>query len=338
MKAALLFLALCPILVLAQRSGQSPASSAATSSEQSATTFWLVGRYDGNRVIVYFDAVQFGGLIPANVQRSIAEPVAPGFFIPVELTQRYLARFEDAPGAEHFALGDEYDLLPGDGATATIRLTTLVGFENDEGAGNDSYIGALGTIEGDTDPLSRHDCYVVRRHQQTQRLPPQVQIAQSLAAAQLVYAPVSLETETQIAALLTKQMRAQTTPKEQSAAESGKIYLRIQPFQTAGGALHYYANAAWKTGKEDFNHPPYALGAWLVAEPALRIVALETRTTGYEDFGLPRLLNVIDLGGGRTGAIFSVQGDDSNETELVEYHDGANLKQMHRYQSIGVGE
>src|SRR5712692_7342201 len=107
--------------------------------------FWLAGRYDGNRVVVYFDAVKFKGTMLSNASK-IAEPVADGFFDPVELPASYIARFQNTPNAEHFAIGDRYDLLLGNGTIATIKLTTLVGCETDEGVGNDSFIGALGTV------------------------------------------------------------------------------------------------------------------------------------------------------------------------------------------------
>ena len=32
--------------------------------------FWLAGRYDGNRVVVYFDAVQFKGTMSSNARRD----------------------------------------------------------------------------------------------------------------------------------------------------------------------------------------------------------------------------------------------------------------------------
>ncbi|HKQ86858.1 MAG TPA: hypothetical protein VJS43_08815 [Candidatus Acidoferrales bacterium] len=309
-----------------------------TTEARSADRFWVAGRYDGNRVIVYFDAVRFGAPIAADVARPIAEPVATGFFAPVSLPESYVAGFENAPGAEHFRLGDEYDVLLPHGMAEKIRLTALVGFESDEDAGNDSYIGALGTIEGNSYVLSDQNYYVVRHHRQEKPVKPQVQVEKSLAAATLIADPVSFETETRIAELMTAYMKVEATPQEQAAATRGKLYLQIQPFHTSGGALHYYASVAWKNGKEDSFHPPYAVGAWIVVEPTLHIVAVEGRTTGYGDFGLPKLLNVIDLGDGQTGAIFDVQGDDSNEITLVEYRDGANLKQMHEYQTIGVGE
>ena len=41
--------------------------------------FWLAGRYGGNRVLVYFDAVQFEGTMSSN-SRKLTPPVADGFF------------------------------------------------------------------------------------------------------------------------------------------------------------------------------------------------------------------------------------------------------------------
>jgi hypothetical protein len=32
--------------------------------------FWLAGRYDGNRVVVYFDAVKFEGTMSSNQHRK----------------------------------------------------------------------------------------------------------------------------------------------------------------------------------------------------------------------------------------------------------------------------
>jgi hypothetical protein len=72
--------------------------------------FWLAGRYDGNRVVVYFDAVKFEGTLSSNA-RKIPPPVAKAFFEPAEVPASYIARFQKMPDAEHFAIGERYDLL-----------------------------------------------------------------------------------------------------------------------------------------------------------------------------------------------------------------------------------
>lgn len=129
--------------------------------------FWLAGRYDGNRVVVYFDAVKFEGTMSSNA-RKIADPVADAFFSPVELPASYIARFQKTPNAEHFAIGNRYDLLLGNGTIATIKLTTLVGCETDEEVGNNSFIGALGTVEKKDSLVFTKSYYAVRRHQEAQ--------------------------------------------------------------------------------------------------------------------------------------------------------------------------
>jgi hypothetical protein len=74
----------------------------ATFGQKEPERFWLAGRYDGNRVVVYFDAVKFEGTMSSNA-RKIANPVAGAFFNPVELPAGYIARFQKTPSAEQFA-------------------------------------------------------------------------------------------------------------------------------------------------------------------------------------------------------------------------------------------
>jgi hypothetical protein len=61
------------------------------------------------------------------------------------------------------------------------------------------------------------------------------------------------------------------------------------------------------------------------------VLAVESGA-GFEH--LPNMLNVIDLGGGNAGVIFSEHGDDSASISLVEYHDGMDLSHMRTLQSI----
>src|SRR5438093_2839009 len=114
---------LLTILTLGITTLQSGAALAQSQPER----FWLAGRYDGNRILVYFDAVKFNGTIPSEAEK-IPCPVAVGLFCPVKLPASYIAQFQKGPNAEHFALGDKYDLIV-DNSIATVTLTTLVGFE-----------------------------------------------------------------------------------------------------------------------------------------------------------------------------------------------------------------
>jgi hypothetical protein len=126
--------------------------------------FWIAGRYDGNRVIVYFDAVKFNNTVPSVAER-LPNPVADGFLMPEKLPWAYVAKLQEGPDTEHFKIGDKYDLLFGSGKVAPITLTMTVGTEGDEGVGNDSYIGALATLDDkDGEFLLSKNYYVVYRH------------------------------------------------------------------------------------------------------------------------------------------------------------------------------
>ena len=81
---------------------------------------------------------------------------------------------------------------------------------------------------------------------------------------------------------------------------------RSQAFQLAGGSLRYYVRAHWKSGREKPGELPFSLAAWMTPPPSLHILAVEKRISGYHDLGLPELLNVVDLGNGRTGIILEV--------------------------------
>lgn len=104
----------------------------------------------------------------------------------------------------------------------------------------------------------------------------------------------------------------------------------MQSFRLANGSLRYYARANWETEKEPNDGSNDALGAWLT--PSLQILAIETGTSPYGfESALPNLLNVVDLGGGRTGVI-------GRSLSLVEYHDGASLREMSTLQALSAGE
>ena len=128
--------------------------------------FWLAGRYDGNQIIVYFDAVKFNGTLPSNVKK-LAPAVAERVFEPFELPASYVDQLQKGPDAEQFALGGKYDLLLDYGKAVTVTITTLVGTETDEEVGNDSFIGGLATVnESDLPYLRSRSYYVLRRHKE----------------------------------------------------------------------------------------------------------------------------------------------------------------------------
>jgi hypothetical protein len=313
-----------------------------TFGQSESERFWLAGRYDGNRVVIYFDAVKFEGTMASNA-REIAPPMADAFFSPVELPPSYVARFQKTPNAEHFDIGDRYDLLLGNGTIATIKLTTLVGCETDEQVGNDSFIGALGSVEKKDSLLFTKGYYAVRRHQEPQsdgaKLRPKA-TADFLKHSSLGDEPIRFDIETRIAELLSQRMKMEATDAERRGASSVPLAFKVQPFRVADGSLRYYVRAEWKSGKEQKDTSIYVLAAWIAPLPTLHILALENRTSPYDGIedGLPTLFNVVDLGDGRAGIIIHISGSDGAELRLVEYRDGVNIKGMRVMQSISTGE
>jgi hypothetical protein len=299
--------------------------------------FWLCGRYDTKRVIVYFDAVQFNGTLPADAP-MLADAVAGGFYTPVKLPSSYVAQIQKGHDErEHFSLGDKYDLLLDEGKVAAATLTTLVGAETDEQVGNDSFIGALATFDDKDDEMyfSKGYC-VVRRHQGGEPKIPKIQ----KVYPGLEREPVQFDIETKIVDLLTRSLKKAAVEKERTSTESVSPVVEVQAFRLANGSLRYYARAAWNTGDDSGMKTISALGAWISPMPALHILAVQERTSPYDGIEsvLPRLLNVVDLGSGKTGLIVSIEGQDSSSTDLVEYQDGQDLKSMLILQSIGAGE
>jgi hypothetical protein len=146
--------------------------------------------------------------------------------------------------------------------------------------------------------------------------------------------------ETQIARLLDERVKTEATRDERRITATVAPALRVQTFRLANGALRYYVRVEWKTGKEKALEYPYSLGAWITPVPTLHILAVEPRTSaGYaiED-GLPDLLNLVDLGAGKTGMILHLSGGESIALVLAEYRDGLATQKMRVLQSLSFGE
>jgi len=304
-----------------------------------AERFWIAGRYDGNRVIVYFDAVKFNGTIPSIAER-LTDPVVMGFFMPEKLPWTYVTGLQNRHGAEHFKLGDKYDLLLDEGKVATVTLSTLVGTVGDEGVGNDSYIGALAILDDKDDAMFfSRGYYVMRRHRE---LPPGASKLPPVRPAYpgLEREPVRFDIQVQILDLLTQRMKTTASEAERRAVDGISPTLAVQAFRLADSTLRYYAEAAWTSGEGMEKKNEYALACWVAPEPKLHIMAEQKYTSPYAglDNALPTLLNVIDLGQGKTGIIVSFSWEDSAATELLEYVDGQDLGHMHVLQSLAAGE
>jgi hypothetical protein len=326
-----------PVLSQTQPLQKEPAP---TQPEQApAERFWLAGRYDGNRIIVYFDAVKFNGTMPSGTH-ELAPPIAERFYDPVRLPETYIARLQKGPEAEHIAVGDKYDLLLDDGKVATVTLTTLVGTELDEQAGNDSFIGALATIDKRDLPYATKNHYALRRHRETQNGKPLRDSNPEAIYAGSENEPTRFDIQTQIVSLLSERMKTVATDAEKHAADGISPAIDLRTFHLADGSLRYYARAVWNSEEAANQKTVYALAAWIAPQPTLHIIAIQTRTSPYQglDSVLPGLLNAVDLGGGKTGIIVGSNGEDGSSLDLVEYRDGADLAHMRILHSIGAGE
>jgi hypothetical protein len=304
--------------------------------------FWLAGRYDGNRVVVYFDAVKFGNSRPPNAV-DIPDPVAKGFFSPVALPASYVRGLQRGSGAERFDVGDHYDLLLGGAEVATVTLTSLVGFQSDEGVGNDSYIGALATLdskEGLSFQRDDQDYYVVRRSQESRKADAHLGQGQPAAHAGLVREPVRFDIESQIASRLIQRMKTLAQEPVRLKAANIAPAIMVQSFTLSDGSLRYYARVEWKSGNEPNGVPTFAFAAWIAPLPTLHVLAAENQGSSlggfYEEF--PNLLNVVDLGDGKAAIIVAEVGEDSSGLLLLEYRDGVALSQMRTLQSIEAAE
>ncbi len=201
-----------------------------------------------------------------------------------------------------FALGDKYDLIVDGNSIATVTLTTLVGFESDEGVGNDSFVGALATLEKDKqDWLYFMKGYlVVRRHRELPGGGAKSRQSIRTVYAHLLDESVRFDIQSKIVGLLTDRMKTMATDAKRHEAESVSPSFAVQQFRLADGSLRYYARAGWKSGKGTRAKLIYGLGAWIAPLPTVHALASES-ASGFEY--LPDLLNVIDLGGGNTAIV-----------------------------------
>jgi len=302
--------------------------------------FWMAGRYDGDRVIVYFNAVHFRGTLPPSAKR-IADPVVKGFYRPRQLAASYVAQFVATPDAEHFSLGMKYDLILDYGHVATATLTTLVGTEGDEPVGNDSYIGALASLDNKDDWMfmTGNGVYVLRRHVKAPNVQPKSAPTPETLYPGLEQGPVRFDIQTKIVGLLSDRMETTAKANEKLGVADISPVVAVQEFRLADGKLRYYARAVWNSGEGDSLKTVFALSGWISPSPKLHILAVEERESGYNGLGtLPELCQVVDLEAGRTGIIVSRSYDDGASTVLMEYVDGADLKNMRILQILESGE
>jgi hypothetical protein len=299
--------------------------------------FWIAARYDGNRIFVYFDNVKRESFPEAHpLESGVDGSNAPLF----QLTAPDVARLQTA-SMERFSLADQYDLVGSNRGLATlVTLTTLIGAETS--LYGDPSIGAIATVkDAQTLEMLNNNSdghYVIRRHQGPRGVEPPIDQSYFVKAAELLSDPVPLETQTRILALLTDRMRSEVQADLTHVEQISPIF-SVQSFRISGGAIRYYARALWRRPDDSDGQYGDALGAWISPEPTLHILAVEEQTSGGGfDVALPRLLNVVDLGAGRTSMIIDISGEESSGLVLMEYRDGANTSSMRSLNSIHFGE
>lgn len=296
--------------------------------------FWLAAKFDGRRAMIYFDTLHYGDSLPKNLE--FLYPAA-GFGVTCLLTEPYARQMQNRPPMPnqpppvHFSIGEKYDLISEGNFARTATIAQLIGWPGDEFVGNDSYIGALVTLDDPSMPLNE-DWMLARRHIE---IPPRAAADGSTAPhARLLSEPVAFQIQTRIVSLMKQRIRSMDASPIPPDAENTPLIFAVQSFHLADGDLRYYARCQWNVAKG------VTLGAWLAPQPTLHIVGIERRTASYGfDSDLPTLLNVFDLGAGRTAIVLSTSGEDSAAVVLLEYRDRVGgARDMPQLQSLAAAE
>jgi hypothetical protein len=287
-------------------------------SGQTPDRIWLAGRYDRNRVLIYFDAVKLGGADPNA--RLLPSAAAEALFMqPRTVTARTRVALEQKyKGLEHLAVGDHYSLLLDAGRIATVTIRQLVASDGDEYTGNDSYVGALATIAPDDLKFFTGDYYAVRRAST-------LTASRTKTFAHLIRSPVQPAVRTRIATLVRTGTSAERPPASID---------RLQELALSGGRHVYLANAASRsrTACAQFRF-------WLEAVPSLKVIAFNRSACEPDrEVEAARVLAVIEIGEGRTGLVVDSPGFDGRSLELTEYRDGEDLAATPTLWLISVAE
>lgn len=127
---------------------------------------------------------------------------------------------------ERFGLGDHYDVNLEENHIATVTLTTLLGCETDEGAGNDSYIGALATLSDKDLPYFMKDYYALQRHHEREATSTTEEIPKGWI--RLEDEPVPFNLQAQIVELLTQRVTTLATDAQRQRARTTSPVLRCR--------------------------------------------------------------------------------------------------------------
>ena len=325
---------------------------------QEAPAYWIAGRYDSSHVVIVFDAVHYGLKPPAGA-KDLPAAVAPDlyrlgefFSVPAALAARYQVQSR----GERFAPGDVYDLLLGNARgyyeTLTVTIVQCVGWQFDEGVGNDSYLGAVAAVKpgrfGNGLMEAPGELFVVRRHVPGEKVqsrrqapgimatPPQFAVETAIGRLLERWLPTELRRPGGVAATMAAPLYAALE------AGRGKLRFDVQGVRLASGDIRYYVRAEWDLppGLVPRHRVGLAMGAWLAPSPTLHIVSSSIIYTNEDDTGIadnlvPALRNAVDLGDGATGVILMTQGGDGFGVALCAYSDKPPLRVL---SSFSAGE
>jgi hypothetical protein len=295
--------------------------------------FWIAARYDQTQWLVYFSAGAFGNVASLPVGATkVPPPIIKLYpFPPIALTQAGLKQFRAKPGSTPFAVGDTFTLMLDDGRNAPITLTRLVGFQNDEEVGNESFIGALGRVADTNRDGLRKDYYIVS-DRNTSSVPPPSPARAARAGLSLARVPTSVTS--QAGAVIRAHVQADTRSRLRArAAGRGPAIQRAQQFTLANGSVRYYMFGNFGEGADG---DVCRFGAIVAAAP-LRVLSVD-ESACLNANGEAVLLNVLDLGGGRTGVIVDRFLGDGRALELVRYDETLSLFRMPTLQSLSSAE
>lgn len=307
-------------------------SNAIPFAQATADRFWLAFRYDTSEVLIYFGAVKFGSTT-VNGSVKIPAPIITHFpFPPIGLASGHVRRFQTARGAERFSIGDQYDLLLGNGRVSSVTLTRYVGFLSDEEVGNESYIGALARVPEADRPFLR-GYQAVTRHQDDLGASTAPAGASATPFAALAGTPADGRTTARVVADVRARIGRVTTSQLRPMALRGPATLEsIQQFRTVGGAVRFLVSVTFDGCRAVALLGESPTPAFAVDEYAY------DRCDRAESGQPPRLVNVIDLGRTRTGLIVDQRGVAGLAISLVEYRDGRPLSKLPVLQLLAVGE
>src|SRR5262249_49112134 len=143
--------------------------------------------------------------------------------------------------------------------------------------------------------------YAVRKHIELAPNSPELQYDPKTPIVWLDSDPARFDIQSSAAMLITERLKSTGLPEARMAANFSPE-LSVQRFTVADGGVRYFIWADWRDDKKPYSESIIRMGAWMTASPSPRLLAVEP--PGVAD-GLRKenLLNVVDLGAGKTGVI-----------------------------------